>query len=280
VFFAPANISLVFETYEASAAGGRGSLGVGITLDEGVTAKVVPDKPPGIYVGRKKWAFPTVAQVIEEMTTVPVRIELTAAFPFGCGFGMSGASALATAYALNAWLAENGRPTKSRDELGMIAHRAEVANATGLGDVGGQFNGGIMIKTRKYEPLTVEQLPFSCDELHVQIFGPIHTADVIGSREKLGAINAAGRRALDQITDAGKSLTINELLDFSLNFAVDSELLQSSRLRDAIEKIRSASGHASMIMLGEAVVSSTPFAGSRTVKVLRTAPKDGRLQGV
>ena len=55
--FAPANISLVFETYEAEPPHGRGSLGVGITLTEGVRVEVSRARggETEIVVGGEKW---------------------------------------------------------------------------------------------------------------------------------------------------------------------------------------------------------------------------------
>jgi pantoate kinase len=265
--FAPANISLIFETYDASPPQERGSLGVGITLKQGVTCRLVEGGEPGIFVQGNRWPFPTVASVVSELTAEPIRLEIEAAFPFGCGFGMSGASALSAAYAINEWNTQHGRPTRTRQELGIIAHRAEVANATGLGDVGGQFNGGVMIKTEKYAPLTVSLLPPRPTELYVAIFGPIHTAAVIGSREKLRAVNAAGRRAMELVAQQGDALTLESLLDISLGFSVQSELLQSRKVGSLIDKIKRKGGHASMIMLGEAVVSSIPFPDCQTVEV-------------
>lgn len=264
--FAPANISLVFETYDAAPPHDRGSLGVGITLTEGVTVRVAPRDAPQhlILVGGEAWAFPTVRTVLHALSPAPLRVEIAAAWPFGCGFGMSGAAALAAAFAVNQLLGLN----KGRTELGMIAHRAEVQNATGLGDVGGQFNGGIMIKRRRHEPLTVEQLPMPPQPLHVRIFGPIHTPDVINSREKLLHINRAGHAAMQEITAAGPALTLPALLDISRRFSEDSGLLQSPRLRESIAAARAAGHSASMIMLGEAAVSTGPFPGSREVHIL------------
>ena len=269
--FAPANISLVFETYEASPPQERGSLGVGITLTEGATVRVSRHDGPrhdgprhDIVVGGEAWEFPTVRTVLDALSPAPLRVEIASAWPFGCGFGMSGASALAAAFAVNQLLSLN----KGRTELGMIAHRAEVQNATGLGDVGGQFNGGIMIKRRRYEPLTVEQLPVPPQTLHVRIFGPIHTPDVINSREKLAHINRAGHAALAEITAAGAALELRGLLDISRRFSEASGLLQSPRLREAIASAQTAGHSASMIMLGEAAVSTGPFPGSRKVSVL------------
>ncbi|MBP7949175.1 MAG: hypothetical protein KA004_05920 [Verrucomicrobiales bacterium] len=262
--FAPANISLIFETYDAELPHGRGSLGVGITLDEGAVVSVNPADEPGIFVHGESWEFPTVAQVMRELTDRPLRLDIQAAFPFGCGFGMSGASALAAAIAIDAFL-DLGN---ARGDLGMIAHRAEVDHATGLGDVGGQFNGGIMIKTRKFEPLQVSQLPVKAENLHVRIFGPIHTPEVIGSRQKLLAVNAAGHSALAELGRCGADLTLDRLFAVSLQFAENSGLLQSERLVQCIRDAQAAGGRATMVMLGEAAVSTRPFPGSRRVRVL------------
>ena len=263
--FAPANISLIFETYDAEPPHGRGSLGVGITLTEGVRVRAARHDGEGhvILVRGEAWEFPTVRAVLRALAAEPLRLEITADFPFGCGFGMSGASALAAAFAVNQLLGLN----RGRTELGMIAHRAEVDNATGLGDVGGQFNGGIMIKRRRFEPLSVEQLPVSGRVLHCRIFGPIHTPDVINSQEKLRHINRAGHAAMAEITGAGTDLTMERLFQISHRFSMDSGLLTSPRLIESIAAAHAAGHAATMIMLGEAAVSTGPFPGSRPVRI-------------
>lgn len=269
--FCPANISLIFETYDAEPPHGRGSLGVGITLDKGGTARV--SRMTGaegaggkseIIVAGKHWEFPTVRTVLAALSPEPLRVELEAAFPFGCGFGMSGASALATAFAVNALLDLK----LDRQELGMTAHRAEVDNATGLGDVGGQFNGGIMIKTRRHEPLRVENLPLTAETLHYRIHGPISTAEVINSREKLLHINRAGHAAMAEIREAGTALTLERLFKISHQFATGSNLLQSPAVAADIAAAEAAGHAATMIMLGEAVVSTGPFPGSTPAGVV------------
>ncbi len=263
--FAPANISLIFETYEASPPAGRGSLGVGITLTQGViaTARRSPDRHTHITVNGTPWEFPTVRMALSLITREPLTISLVADFPFGCGFGMSGASALAAALAANDLL----QLGLSRHTIGMAAHDAEVENSTGLGDVGGQYNGGVMIKTRRYEPLTVDPLPITEGTLHIQIFGPILTASVINSQAKLALINAAGSRALAAIARAGTALTLPQLLQESHTFADESGLLVSTRLLAAIATARTHGHTASMIMLGEAAVSTGPFPGSSPVTI-------------
>lgn len=259
--FCPANISLIFETYDAEPPHGRGSLGVGITLDKGVTARVsrlAPDAKSEIMVAGRDWEFPTVSSVLASLSTGPLLVEIDPGFPFGCGFGMSGASALATALAADSLLGLR----LDRHALGMAAHLAEVANATGLGDVGGQFNGGIMIKTRRHEPLLVENLPLTATGLHYRIHGPISTAEVINSREKLLHINRAGHDAMAEIRDAGNSLTMESLFQISHQFALASGLLQSPAVAADIAAARTSGHAATMIMLGEAVISTGPFPGS------------------
>jgi pantoate kinase len=265
--FAPANLSLVFETYDAAPPHGRGSRGVGITLTEGVRVEVTraAGRDTEIMVAGEAWEFPTVRSVVHELAPEPVRIEIAAAFPFGCGFGMSGASALAVAFAVDRLFGIGYSPSV----LAMTAHRAEVQHATGLGDVGGQFNGGIMVKRKRYEPLLVEQLPVETEELHVRIFGPILTSSVINSREKLEHINRAGHAAMAEIGEAGDDLDMEGLLHISRRFAEESGLLQSERLREAIDGAGRLGHAASMVMLGEAMVATGPFPGSRKVTVHR-----------
>jgi pantoate kinase len=265
--FAPANGSLIFQTYEATAEYGPGSLGVGFTLDAGVTATVTTgDAGPSheIHVHGEPWEFPTVAQVVRELARAPVRVEIEAAFPFGCGFGMSGASALATAYALGR-IFEPGKPLA---ELALVAHTAEVENATGRGDVGGQFNGGFMRKTKPGAPLEVERLPIPDQTVYCRVFGPIPTREVLRDAETMRRVNAAGARAL-RLLESMPDIDLDGLLRLSREFAEESGLLRSPRVRQAIAEAERAGGFASMVMLGEAVVGSVPIAGSRGWRVVR-----------
>jgi pantoate kinase len=274
--FAPANGSLIFETYEATASHGRGSLGVGFTLEAGVVARV--SRLPGsqetdpetvaarssLLVDGVPWEFPTVRQVVARLAPVPVQVALRADLPFGCGFGMSGASALATAYALGELFALD----QDARALAMVAHEAEVDHATGRGDVGGQCNGGFMVRTRVGAPLDVEWLPIGETPVWCRIFGPISTRDVLRDAATMARVNGAGRAALAQLR-AAPSMDLDRLLALSRQFANDSGLLTSPRVRSAIADALAAGGQASMVMLGEAVVSSVPIPGAQAYRVVR-----------
>lgn len=277
--FAPANGSLIFQTYEASASHGRGSLGVGFTLNAGVVSRVSRLGRAGdaeIVVGGEAWDFPTVRQVVRQLAPEPVRVEITADLPFGCGFGMSGASALATAYALGGLF----QLPHDQRALAMAAHEAEVDNATGRGDVGGQYNGGFMMKTKIGEPLEVERLGIPDTTVYCRIFGPISTREVLRDAATMDRVNAAGRAALEQLKNA-PGMDLEGLLFLSREFAEESGLLASVRVRQSIAEAERAGGQASMVMLGEAVVSSVPIAGARGYRVIRNPARvlAGHQQG-
>jgi pantoate kinase len=193
-----------------------------------------------------------------------VRVDLHADLPFGCGFGMSGASALATAYALGSLF----HPDLGLRDLALVAHDAEVDNATGRGDVGGQFNGGFMVKTKVGAPLDVDWLPIGEAPVWCRLFGPISTRDVLRDSATMARVNTAGRAALDQLR-ATPQITLEQLLALSLQFAQNSGLLTSPRVRASIAEAIAAGGQASMVMLGEAVVSSVPISGAHPYRVVR-----------
>ena len=261
--FAPANLSLVFQTYDAENSSERGSLGIGFTLTSGVCATAMPAQRNEIRVGDENWEFPTVAQVVRSLTARPLRIDIQADHPFGCGFGMSGASALAAAYAVDQALELH----QTEAELNLLAHVAEVENATGLGDVGGQVNGGIMIKSKPLHPLEVEKLPIPPREVHVRVLGPISTREVISSEKKLQKINRAGKEIMRAVVASDSTPDFERLLQLSRQFAERSGLLQSERLRHLMDSVTADGGQASMIMLGEALVATIPFAESQPVQI-------------
>jgi pantoate kinase len=259
---APANVSCIFRIYGKGKK--RGSLGVGFTLDKGATAEVRKSNKTGIILNGKMPEFSTVKRVIERLSKEKVEVRIKSSFPFGCGFGMSGASALATAYALNKLFNLN----KTDEELAMIAHESEVENSTGLGDVAGQFNGGFMIRTTKGKPLHVGQLPVKEKTVYYKVFGEIDTKKVIDSEAKKKRINRAGDRALSRIKRARK-IDFAKVIEISKQFSIESGLLKSKRLIKAISEIERKGGKGSMIMLGEAVFSNVPFAGCKKAKIIQ-----------
>ncbi len=258
--FAPGNVSCIFRIVNGKSK--RHSLGVGFTVDKGVVVRVSKSERTLIYANGKKIKFPTVGTVINELTTERVKVEIKDQLPSGAGFGLSGASALATAYALN----ELFRLGKSKRYLTMVAHNAEVINGTGLGDVGGQYHGGMCAKYTRGSPLKGVEFPVKKSFVYYRVFGILDTKKVINSTFKKVRINRAGDRALKRIKLL-KNKTLKDIIRISRDFAFESGLLRDRRVRDTIRDVENRGGNASMIMLGNAVFADIPFKGCKRLRI-------------
>jgi len=260
--FAPGNVSCIFRIVDNKNKSKRHSLGVGFTVNKGVIVKASKSNKTKIYANGKKIRFPTIKTVIKELTQKPVKIEIKDQLPSGAGFGISGASALATAYALNKLL----NLKKSKKELAIIAHKAEVINSTGLGDIGGQFNGGFNMKIKRGKPLEVVNLGINNANIYYTFFSRIQTKKVINSRLKKRRINKAGDRALKRIKSL-KNKTLKDVIRISKDFALESNLLKNKNVKCRIKQIENKGGNASMIMLGNAVFADIPFKNCKKIKI-------------
>jgi pantoate kinase len=100
--FVPANLSCLFTIHPHPDPRWAGTCGVGFTVTEGVTATVKQTNQGAITMSynNKDCLIKPVEEICQMLHVQDVHIELTSPFPLGAGFGMSGASTLATAYAL------------------------------------------------------------------------------------------------------------------------------------------------------------------------------------
>ena len=259
--FAPGNISGVFKIIPHDEPTKMHSLGMGFTVNEGAVVTASQDSLTNVLFNGSEICFPTVVSVVQKLTPQPMRIEIVSPLPLGCGFGLSGASALATAYAVNALLGLG----KSEEELAMTAHVAEVENLTGLGDVCAQYHGGCLVKLRVGHPLAAERLPVREQPVYYRYFGPIQTKEVLKDAEQRKRINRAADKALSELKKLVKldSIDFNECIQVSKSFAIDSGLLRDKRVKRVIQQIEDRNGFASMIMLGNAVFSTQYFEGAK-----------------
>ena len=250
------------------------SLGMGFTITEGVVVTVsCHDRQTTVQFNDSEIHFPTVVSVVQKLTDQPIQVEIDSPLPLGCGFGLSGAASLATAYALNAFQGLG----KSEEELAMIAHIAEVENKTGLGDVCAQYHGGCLVKLKRGYPLAVERLPIPAQPIYYRYFSSIQTKTILENAERRERINSAA----DETLQALEKLTQSDVVDFnacirlSKQFSLNSGLLEDTRVKETIGKIEEAGGVASMIMLGNAVFSTHPFEGATETTLSRG--EKGRL---
>ena len=265
--FAPGNVSGVFKIVRDDSPERMHSLGMGFTVSDGVTATVSDAPATEIAFNGERFDFATVRDVVEALSIRPVRVTLESNLPLSGGFGLSGASALATAYALDAGF---GLGLDERT-LGMTAHVAEVKNLTGLGDVCGQFHGGCLVKLVPGDPLAAVALPVAEQAVYYRYFSPIITSEIIGDPGHAARINIAADTAL---ADLGRLAdrrvrAFGEYISVARRFSVESDLLRHPDVRRIIAEVEAAGGAASMIMLGNAVFSTIAFDGASETRLAR-----------
>lgn len=265
--YSPGNISCIFRIINDKNPAKMHSLGVGFTTYQGVIASASFNKKNIVFFNDKRINFPAVESVVGSLNNGKknIRIDIKSKLPLGAGFGLSGASSLATAYAVNKLL--NLR--KSKKSLAMIAHIAEVKNKTGLGDVGGQFNGGFNAKLHKGAPLKVIKLNIEDKTIYYRFFSRLKTKGVLNDKELVSKINHAGDAALNKIKRLIKNRKANlkDIINISEEFSIKSGLLKDKKVVKTIKMIKKKGGNASMIMLGNAVFSDIRFKGSKKIKV-------------
>jgi len=269
--WAPGNISCIFEICRGRTPERTGSRGMGFTVDEGATVSVSRAPATAVFYNNKKVDFPTVKLVIRRLTAKKVMVRISSDLPLGAGFGMSGASALAAAYAINRLL----KLRKGRKELAMAAHCAEVEAGTGLGDVVNQSHGGLLVK---FEPSwkfrVVRPKVEGARHVYCAWHGKMSTRNVLRNEKKERAINGAAEKALAMLREMLKKrmmerapLPFAEIIGISKRFAEESGLLRDRKMKSLIAGIEKRRGHASMIMLGNAVFSDIPFPGSVRLRI-------------
>lgn len=270
---APGNISCIFKVYENEDPLKAGSSGLGFTVDKSVIVEVSPSPFSGIFFNGKKINIPTVRKVIDlmfEEAKTKIKVDITSELPLGCGFGLSGASALAASYAINE-LFDFGH---SNLELAKIAHIAEVTNKTGMGDVTSQYFGGCIFKEKPSSEFEVIKIPLNETPVYCRFFSKLSTKSVLSSPEIKESVNIAAAEVLGKVAELIKKsgndktpVKFQDLVSLSYEFALKSGLLTHRGVISLINRIRRHGGEASMIMLGNAVFSSIPFEGALALKI-------------
>ncbi|NJE46656.1 pantothenate kinase [Thermococcus sp. GR7] len=163
-------------------------------------------------------------------------------FPNGYGFGNSAGGALGTALALSysfggTWL-----------RAAQTAHRHEVINKGGLGDVIAQLAGGIEIRVKAGGPGIglVDNLFFEDYKVLVVPLGRLSTKEVLDG-DVIKAIEAEGSKALEKLLAEPKP---ERMMILAREFAERTGLLDGELLELARELDKVISNPSSMIMLG------------------------------
>ena len=243
--FVPGHVTGFFSAHPDSDPLVAGSRGAGITLSHGVEVRIDRDTgASAVTLNGETTAVDAVDAVLDALDATDAAVTAETPLPLGAGFGVSGAMALGTAYAVNA--AYDCRRTEN--DLVAVAHRAEVEAGTGLGDVVAQARGGLPIRLEPGAPEhgRLDGVPAS-PRVEYLSFGSVSTEEVLSGDTR--ALTAAGERAL---ADLRERPTPDRLVSLSRRFAREADLL-TDHVADAIAAVRAAGGDAAMAMLGDTV---------------------------
>jgi pantoate kinase len=246
--FVPGHVTALFSPHPDDDPARAGSRGAGITLSDGVRVTVRPvtdheDAGPPVVLDGERLSMPPVETVLDGLDVADgARVVAESDLPLGTGFGVSGALALGTALAA----ADCFGCERSENDLVALAHRAEVAAGTGLGDVVAQARGGVPLRLDPGAPPhgRLDGIP-GRDRIEYVALGDLSTTAVLSG--ETAPIVRAGERALSRVIERP---TLPELLAASRAFARETGLM-TDRLAAVVDDAVAAGGEASMAMLGE-----------------------------
>ncbi|MGM0770088.1 MAG: pantoate kinase [Halobacteriota archaeon] len=246
--FAPGHITGFFEIHDDPDPRRKGSTGCGIVTDGGIDTVVTRDGDGiEIFLDGFPVSADTTRSVIEQLVDYPVRVECTSSIPIGCGFGASAAGALSTAYAMNDAFSLG----LTSNQLVEAVHIAEVNNGSGMGDVEGQYFGGVPIRISPGCPPYgfLDRVPSPTFEIYCVVLGELSTSSVLTDPGVMKDLNSAGRSALRSLLSRP---TVSNFMEISKDFTLKCGLA-SFGVMDAIEAVVASGGMASQAMLGETV---------------------------
>jgi pantoate kinase len=187
--------------------------------------------------------------------------------PVGYGLGCSGAVALSLGLALNQALKIN----LTKEEVGSIAHEAEIKCQTGLGDVLASYHGGFEIRVKSGAPGKgiVKKLKTGSVSVVIICFSPISTKKFL--RERLSSINGLGGR---MVTKLEKSKNIIEFQDMSLEFAKYVDII-TPKMHSVIRDLNDNGIKCGIALFGETIFSIVPLGLEKKVFDILDKYRDG-----
>jgi pantoate kinase len=265
--FAPAAISSFFEIHDSennvpiSDLEKVGAIGGGFGLEKGVlttlTAQEAEKNSIDVFINSKhEPKAKTTTQVIETLlaktaTKYAVKVEHRIEVPIGIGFGTSACGALTAGLALKDAL---GLPL-TYNQIGKIAHVAEIQCKTGLGTVSSlTFSGGCVLVVEPGAPgiCQIDRIPLRSDYRVVTGFfkSNILKKTILSVPEKKQEINRYGQKTLEAILSEP---SLENFLECSWGFSLKTGFA-TENTRQLVESANKAGAvGAAQNMIGEAV---------------------------
>ncbi len=213
--YSPAGISSIFEIMDRNANGTLisnplkiGARGGGFVITRGVETEVRIEKNVkpslAVHINRKLCREALTTEMVVHMLLKKVGIRAKVSIyhsvdpPIGCGYGTSAAGSLSAAVAL----CEVLNPDMTYNQIGQLAHVAEVKCRTGLGTVGPLLLGGHVITLQSGAPgfNMIDRIPIDQDcRIVTGWFGPISTRTVLSNQKLRSRINRRARHSIEAI---------------------------------------------------------------------------------
>jgi len=268
--FSPAGISSFFEICDKTEGGKPiaalervGARGGGFVIQKGVLTEVTVSEAKvnliRVFINGKLAPEAETTRTVSQMLLskaskfCDVMVKHKVAVPIGAGFGSSAAGALATGLALSKAL---DLPL-TYNQIGNIAHVAEVQCKTGLGTVGPLMLGGCVLTVEPGAPgiSVIDRIPLSDDYMIVTgVFGAKPTKQVLASAEKRREVNRWGRKTLELILGEP---SVENFMACCLDFAEKAGFM-TARVRQLVKMAeKSGAVGAAQNMVGEAVHALT-----------------------
>jgi pantoate kinase len=264
--FSPAGISSFFEICDRTVDGKPindlervGARGGGFGIQKGVMTEVSVSEAKAnsirVFInGRLAPEAETTITVVQMLLNkvnraYDVIVNHEVEVPIGAGFGSSAGGALTVGLALSNAL----DLSLTYNQIGRIAHVAEIKCKTGLGTVGPLMLGGCVLTVEPGAPgiAIIDRIPISADHVIVAgVFEPIPTKQVLSSPEKRETVNRWGRKTLKVILDEP---SLENFLACCLEFAEKAGFM-TARVRQLVRLAEKAGAiGAAQNMVGEAV---------------------------
>ncbi len=279
VAFSPAHITGFFkaELDQNQKPEFQGSLGAGFSIQAGVITTVeIQDSDFIDYAIKVSGYQPDNTQVSEFVIkeflkhvqgSYFIAVHHNIKIPVGYGLGCSAAVALSLAYALN----QAFDTSFSKEQLGQIAHSAEVMCQTGLGDVLASYHGGFEIRIKGGAPGIgqVKKIPTESLSAIMICFSAISTKQFF--KDKLQLINGLGGKMVNKLVI---TKDIDQFHDYSVEFANYVNII-TPKMKIVIDDLKAHGIKCGIALFGETVFTLVPQSLEKIVLKILEKYNDG-----
>lgn len=243
----------------------KGSCGAGFNIQRGVKTEITlaNSSDHEIFIDNNKITIQSASitkSVLDEIEktikrTIPaLTIKYTFEVPLGAGYGTSASVALTTAFAINDVLSLDIEELV----LWQIAHKAEILNKTGLGDILGLYaKSAFEIRVQEGAPgvgkVISPQIDVTEYDLYTLSFGPLSKKDILTDPIKRSKITEIGSVCLEKFQT---NQTFENFCNLALDFSKAIDLLPDNLWKIVNSLPRTIKG--SQIMLGESLFFFIP----------------------